>query len=59
MSKTTAQKFGDLNPGEIFLSTSGEFVKINDGCAKRTEAHWADSDKVWRFSSISTVYTEA
>jgi len=49
-------EFQTIKNGAAFYSTSGEFVKINANCAKRTEAHWADSKKVWRFSPISKVY---
>jgi len=49
-------EFQTIKNGAPFGSMSGEFVKINDNCAKRTEEHWADSKKVWRFSPISKVY---
>jgi len=49
-------EFQVIKNGEKFSSTSGEFVKINDNCAKRTEAHWYNSNKVWHFSPISKVW---
>ena len=48
--------FTELEIGQIFMSVSGEFVKTGEYTAKRTEPHWANSDKVWRFTYNSQVY---
>jgi len=52
----TAIEFGKIKEGEKFASSAGEFIKVNNNCAKRTEDHWKNIDKIWRFSPISTVY---
>ena len=51
-------EFQTIEAGETFLSVSGEFVKVNENGAKRTEAQWADSEKFWRFSPISKIWTD-
>jgi len=35
----TKVEFQTIKTGEAFTSTSGDFVKINDCVAKRTEEH--------------------
>lgn len=54
-TKTT---FGKLADGAEFYNLSGEFVKINDFYAKRTETHWATSDKTWSVSPDTVVYAK-
>jgi hypothetical protein len=51
-------EFQTIKTGAAFTSTSGDFVKINECVAKRTEAHWATSEKTWSFSPIDTVYIQ-
>ena len=52
----TKVEFQTIKTGAAFTSTSGDFVKINECVAKRTEAHWSTSEKTWPFSPIDTVY---
>jgi len=52
----TKVEFQAIKTGAAFTSASGDFVKINECVAKRTEAHWTTSEKPWRFSPISKVY---
>jgi len=52
----TKVEFQAIKTGAAFTSASGDFVKINECVAKRTEAHWATSEKTWPFSPIDTVY---
>ena len=51
-----AVKFDDVKDGGFFYSISGDFVKINEFGAKRTEENWKTSKKFWGFSPLSTVY---
>lgn len=58
MSKTV--EFKAIKVGGTFRSTCcNEFVKVSESGAKRTEAHWADSDKFWPFSPINKVLVAA
>lgn len=50
-------EFKEIKDGEEFYTMTGSFVKVNEGCAKRTEYHWKRSEKIWRFSPISKVMT--
>lgn len=48
--------FTELEIGQEFMSVSGAFIKTGEHSAKRTEAHWADSDMSWFFTYADYVY---
>lgn len=56
---TRKVKFDDLEVGQEFMSVSGAFIKTSERYAKRTEAHWAGSDKAWFFTYADYVYIQA
>jgi len=56
---TQKVKFDDVKIGQEFMSVSGAFIKTGERSAKRTEAHWADSDKVWFFTYADYVSIKA